>query len=308
MEASITLKKVGKLVGDKTILAGLTFGVERGSLVAIIGENSAGKSTLLKLLAGIENPDYGNVFIHGIDSVKRRKDSQTYTGYVPHNSDLDPELSIDENIRFFGYIYGIRDNKISKRIRRYAEDLKILDILHKPAAIVSPGNKKKAMIIRELVHNPSILILDEPTSFMDAISTRQTWNLLQDLAGEKTIIYVSQYLPQVEQANDRILVMQNGKIILDGTLDKLLESTLQYHQFEIEFVKLSEDLYNKLSSISTIVNPTKIGNTLHFYGRERSVFFEVLHGATGKLMKDFTVKKLSLRDLMDSEFAGRGLE
>ena len=308
MEASITLKKVGKLVGDKTILAGLTFGVERGSLVAIIGENSAGKSTLLKLLAGIENPDYGNIFIHGIDSVKRRKDSQPYTGYVPHNSDLDPELSIDENIRFFGYIYGIRDNKISKRIRRYAEDLKILDILHEPAAIVSPGNKKKAMIIRELVHNPSILILDEPTSFMDATSTRQTWNLLQDLAGEKTIIYVSQYLPQVEQANDRILVMQNGKIILDGTLDKLLESTLQYHQFEIEFVKLSEDLYNKLSSISTIVNPTKIGNTLHFYGRERSVFFEVLHGATGKLMKDFTVKKLSLRDLMDSEFAGRGLE
>ena len=72
MEASITLKKVGKLVEDKTILAGLTFGVERGSLVAIIGENNAGKSTLLKLLAGIENPDYGNVFIHGVDLVKRR--------------------------------------------------------------------------------------------------------------------------------------------------------------------------------------------------------------------------------------------
>jgi ABC-type multidrug transport system ATPase subunit len=105
MEASITLKKVGKLVGDKTILAGLTFGVERGSLVAIIGENDAGKSTLLQLLAGIENPDYGNVFIHGIDSVKRRKDSQNYTGYVPHNSDLDPELSIEENIQFIGYVY-----------------------------------------------------------------------------------------------------------------------------------------------------------------------------------------------------------
>ena len=107
MEASITLKKVGKLIGDKTILAGLTFGVERGSLVAIIGENDAGKSTLLHLLAGIENPDYGNVFIHGIDSVKRRKDSQSYTGYVPHSSDLDPELSIEENIQFIGYVYGI---------------------------------------------------------------------------------------------------------------------------------------------------------------------------------------------------------
>ena len=308
MEASITLKKVGKLVGDRTILAGLTFGVESGSLVAIIGENDAGKSTLLQLLAGIENPDYGNVFIHGMDSVKRRKDSQEYTGYVPHSSDLDLELSIEENIRFIGYIYGIGEDKITERIHRFAKDLIIFDILQTPAAKVSPGNRKKAMIIRELVHDPSILILDEPTSFMDAPSTRQTWDLLRGLAGEKTIIYVSQYLPEVEQANDRILVMQNGKIVLDGTLDKLLESTLQYHQFEIEFVKLSEDLYNKLTAISTIVNPSKIGNTLHFYGRERSVFFQVLHEAAGQLMKDLTVKKLSLRDLMDSEFAGRGLD
>ena len=149
---------------------------------------------------------------------------------------------------------------------------------------------------------------NEPTSFMDASSTRKTWDLLRGLAGEKTIIYVSQYLPEVEQANDRILVMQNGKIALDGTLDKLLESTLQYHQFEIEFVKLTEELYNKLTAISTIVNPSKIGNTLHFYGRERSVFFQILNEATGQLMKDLTVKKLSLRDLMDSKFAGRGLD
>ena len=308
MEASITLKKVGKLVEDKTILAGLTFGVERGSLVAIIGENNAGKSTLLKLLAGIENPDYGNVFIHGVDLVKRRKDSQIYTGYVPHNSDLDPELSIEENIKFIGYVYGIDSEKVNERIHRYAKDLELLDLLHKSAGSLSPGNMKKAMIVRELVHDPSILVLDEPTSFMDAPSTRKTWDLLRRLSGDKTIIYVSQYLPEVEQANDRILVMQNGKIILDGTLDKLLESTLQYHQFEIEFVNLTDELCNKLTSISTIVNPSKIGNTLHFYGRERSVFFQVLNEAAGQLMKDLTVKKLSLRDLMDSEFAGRGLD
>ena len=262
----------------------------------------------MQLLAGFENPDYGNVFIHGIDSVKRRKDSQSYTGYVPHGSDLDLELSIEENIRFFGYIYGIKEETIIQRINRFANDLKISEILHTPAALVSPGNRKKAMIVRELVHDPSILIIDEPTAFMDAPSTRQTWDLLRSLSGEKTIIYVSQYLPEVEQSNDRILVMQNGKIILDGTLDKLLESTLQYHQFEIEFVELSKDLYNKLTSISTIVNPSKIGNTLHFYGRERSVFFQVLHEAAGQLMKDLTVKKLSLRDLMDSEFAGKGLD
>ena len=128
------------------------------------------------------------------------------------------------------------------------------------------------------------------------------------LAGEKTIIYVCQSLPEVEQANDRILVMQHGKIILDGNLDRLLESTLRYHQFEIEFVNLTEQLFNKLAAVTTVVNPTKIGNTLHFYGRERAVFFQVLHEAAGELMKDLSVKKLSLRDLLDSEFAGRGLD
>ena len=307
MEASITLKKVGKLAGDKTILAGLSFGIERGSLVAIIGENDAGKSTLLKVLAGTEIPDYGNVFIHGIDSTKRRIYSQSHTGFVPFNSDLDPFLSLEENIRFIGSVYGVKDSNITSRIKKFATDLNFMDSLHKQASITSPGNAKKAMIVRELIHDPSILIIDEPTAFMDARSGRATWDLLRRLAGEKTIIYVSQSLPEVEQANDRILVMQQGKIILDGTLDRLLESTLRYHQFEIEFVNLTEQLFNKLAAVTTVVNPTKIGNTLHFYGRERAVFFQVLHEAAGELMKDLSVKKLSLRDLLDSEFAGGGL-
>ena len=308
MEASITLKKVGKLAGDKTILAGLSFGIERGSLVAIIGENDAGKSTLLKVLAGTENPDYGNVFIHGIDSTKRRINSQSYTGFVPFNSDLDPFLSLEENIRFIGSVYGIKDSTITSRIKKFAADLNFMDSLQKQASITSPGNAKKAMIVRELIHDPSILIIDEPTAFMDARSGREIWDLLRRLAGEKTVIYVSQSLPEVEQANDRILVMQQGKIILDGTLDRLLECTLRYHQFEIEFVNLTEQLFNKLAAVTTVVKPTKIGNTLHFYGRERAVFFHVLNEAAGVLMKDLSIKKLSLRDLLDSEFAGRGLD
>jgi ABC-2 type transport system ATP-binding protein len=260
------------------------------------------------VLSGTEIPDYGNVFIHGIDSTKRRINSQSYTGFVPFNSDLDPFLSLEENIRFIGSVYGVKDSNITSRIKKFATDLNFMDSLHKQASITSPGNAKKAMIVRELIHDPSILIIDEPTAFMDARSGRETYKFLRRLAGEKTIIYVSQSLPEVEQANDRIMVMQQGKIILDGTLDRLLESTLRYHQFEIEFVNLTKQLFNKLAAVTTVVNPTKIGNTLHFYGRERAVFFQVLHEAAGELMKDLSVKKLSLRDLLDSEFAGRGLD
>ena len=100
MEASITLKKVGKLIGNKTILAGLSFGIERGSLVAIVGLNDSGKSVLLKLLSGYEKPNYGQVFIQGLDMNKRRKETRDLLGYVSFENDLDPWLTIEQNIKF----------------------------------------------------------------------------------------------------------------------------------------------------------------------------------------------------------------
>ena len=106
MEASITLKKVGKLVDRKTILASLTFGIEKGSLVAIIGDNEAGKSMLLKVISGVEYQEYGQVFINGLDSKKRRSESMLSIGFVPHELDLDPWLTLEENIRFIGMLYG----------------------------------------------------------------------------------------------------------------------------------------------------------------------------------------------------------
>ena len=92
MEASITLKKVGKKIDDKTIVAGLTFGIEKGSLVAIIGANDTGKSTLLRLLSGTEKPDYGSIFIHGLDMQKRKRKTRRLVGFVPHETDLDLSL------------------------------------------------------------------------------------------------------------------------------------------------------------------------------------------------------------------------
>ena len=106
MEASITLKKVGKKIDDKTIVAGLTFGIERGSLVAIIGANDTGKSTLLRLLSGTEKPDYGSIFIHGLDMQKRKRKTRRLVGFVPHETDLDPWLTIEQNIRFSALLYN----------------------------------------------------------------------------------------------------------------------------------------------------------------------------------------------------------
>ena len=308
MEASITLKKVGKLIDDKTIVAGLTFGIERGTLVAIIGANDTGKSILLKLLSGFEKPDYGNIFIHGLDMQKRKKKTRQLIGFVPHETDLDPWLTIEQNIRFSSLLYNVSDHDYKNRLDLFSKNLDIKAYLGEASSRVSYGIQKRAMLVRALIHDPAILVLDEPTGFMDAPSVRLTWDLLKKLKGNKSIIYVSNALPEVEQAHDRILVFKDGKIIMDGNLDKLLESTLDYHQFQIEFENLSDELYKTLSNITTVVSPSRIDNIFHFYGRERSVFFNIVRAASESLMIDLNVKKLGLRDLMDSEFAGGGLD
>ena len=308
MEASITLKKVGKLINDKTIVAGLTFGIERGSLVAIIGANDTGKSVLLRLLSGFEKPDYGNIFIHGLDMQKRRSKTRQLIGFVPHETDLDPWLSLEQNIKFSSLLFNVSDLDYKNRIKIYSDNLGITSYMGEIASQVSYGIQKRAMLVRALIHNPEILVLDEPTGFMDAPSVRLTWDLLKKIKGEKSIIYVSNALLEVEQAHDRILVFKDGKIIMDGSLDKLLESTLDYHQFQIEFDVLTDDLYKSLSNVATVVSPSRISNIFHFYGRERSVFFDIIKIASENLMIDLNVKKLGLRDLMDSEFAGGGLD
>lgn len=307
MEASITLKKVGKLVSDKTILASLTFGVERGSLVAIIGDNEAGKSMLMKVIAGVEYQEYGQVFINGLDSQKRRLETLSSIGFVPHEIDLDPWLTLEENIRFMGMMYQVDIEIVNTRMVQLARELDINPYLKSMVQNISPGIIKKGMILRALIHDPNILILDEPTAFMDAESYRHTWDLLLRLKGKKTILYVSQSLKEVEEAHDRILVLEDGRIALDGSLDKLLGSTFEFHQFQIEFEELSDDLFKQLSKLPKVKNPSRIGHSIHFYGRERNVFFEVLNAATAAIMKDVSIKKLGLQDLMDAKFAKDGI-
>ena len=308
MEASITLKKVGKLIGDKTILAGLSFGIERGSLVAIVGLNDSGKSILLKLLSGYENPNYGQVFVQGLDMEKRRNETRKLIGYVSYENDLDPWLTLKQNISFNANLYSVENRIFKERLKKYSSALNLDPFLNEYAFRVSGGVQKKAMLVRGLIHDPDILVVDEPTGYMDAESIRLTWDLIKELKGEKSIIYVSNSLTEIEQAHDRILVFHEGRIIMDGHLDKLLESTLDYHQFQIEFDDLTDDLYKTLKNIPTIVSPNRLDNTFHFYGRTRTVFFDAIRAATDQMMIDLEVKKLGLRDLLDSEFAGRGLD
>ncbi len=308
MEASVTLKRVGKLIHGRTILAGMSFGIEKGSIVAIVGENNAGKSMLLKVIAGFENPEHGAIFIHGLDSIHRRTEVRQLVGYVPIENDFDPWLTLKQNVLFTGMLFGVAPGTMEKRIQDYGDALGLLDDLDTKIQDLSSGVAKRGMLLRALIHDPPVLVLDEPTAFQDAEMSRRIWDFLERLRGEKTILFVSQNFHEIEQAHDRILVLREGKVILDGSLDRLLESTMDYHQFQIEFEDLPDATFQKLAALAVVVSPSRQGNLFTFYGRSRKVLFQVMEAAHELTMVDLNLKKLGLQDLLDSEFSREGIQ
>lgn len=136
---------------------------------------------------------------------------------------------------------------------------------------------------------------------MDPDSSRQIWAILKNLQPEKTIVYTSQNLREVEQNHDRILILHEGKIVMDGHLDTLLESTVEYHQFRLELEEVTDDLFDQIEMLPSVVTPAKHGNVILFYGRSKSVFSQVLEKVNLQFVKDLEIKKLGLEDLLNSQ-------
>jgi len=272
VEASVSLKKVGKLLDGQSVLAGLSFGIERGSIMAVVGPNDAGKSTLLRVLAGVSKPEYGNVFINGMDVQLRPEETKKLVGFMPQTPNFDRQLTIRENFLFHGALYHLTQSTIKSRIAKLTKTLCITDMLdHFPDGL-SWGYLKRAMLVRTMLHNPPVLFLDEPTTSLDIRGKYLVWDLFENLRGSKTIVYATQSVEEAERVHDRISILHHGKIVLDGSLDRLLETTGELHHFQIHFRELTDDMMKTLSSITTVVRPEKIGETFDFYGRDRQDF------------------------------------
>ena len=129
MEASVSLKKIGKVLNSRSILSGLSFGIERGSMTVIVGDNDAGKSTLLKVIAGIAKPEFGNVFVNGLDVRMRKNETSTVVGYMPQSPDFDCQLTIRQNLIFQGMLHNLDKDNIRRRVRKLADTFEISEYL-----------------------------------------------------------------------------------------------------------------------------------------------------------------------------------
>ncbi len=205
----------------KDIIKNLSFSVNRGEVIGYIGPNGAGKSTTIKMILGIIDNYKGSIKVSGID-IKKDKNYKYSVGYVPEIAELYEALSPRDYFLFFGGIYKLGDNEIESRSKKLMEIFGIEEVYDKKISSFSKGMKQKVLIISSILHNPDLIIFDEPLSGLDANSVMVFKELIDQLAKEgKTIFYSSHLMDVVEKVSDRIILLQNGEIIADGDFESL---------------------------------------------------------------------------------------
>jgi multidrug/hemolysin transport system ATP-binding protein len=218
MENIIEIKKLNKSFGEIKAVNDLSFYVNRGELFAFLGVNGAGKSTTINILCGQLSKDSGTVLVDGFDIDKKADEVKAKIGVVYQSSALDKTLSVYDNLESRAALYGITGEKFSKRIKELAEALDFSDLLKRTIGKLSGGQRRRIDIARALIHNPEILILDEPTTGLDPQTRRTIWNFIQNLRRDKnmTVFLTTHYMEEAAEA-DFVVILDSGRLIDEGT-------------------------------------------------------------------------------------------
>jgi len=212
----IRARGISKRFGDTTAVDDLSFGVERGEIFGIVGPDGAGKSTLLRMIAGILPPDSGSIEVDGVDAATDPFAIKENLAYMPQRFGLYEDLTVEENIHFFGRVFGVSRAEIRKREKGLYEFSRLAPFRERLAGKLSGGMKQKLGLACCLVHRPGLILLDEPTNGVDPVSRREVWKILYGLLSEGVTIVVSTaYLDEAERCN-RVALMYEGRFLLTG--------------------------------------------------------------------------------------------
>ncbi len=218
----ISIRNLQKNYGEKKVLKGINLDIYRGEIIGYIGQNVAGKSTTLKILIGTLGDFSGEVSILGYDVTKDAMEVKKHIGYVPENAMLYEVLTPMEYLLFIGRLYHLEDTQIEKRGTELLSLFGLNEVIDTRMSTFSKGMRQKVLLISGLIHNPEIIFLDEPLSGLDANAVILVKEILAKLkeAG-KTILYSSHIMDVVEKLSDRIVIINNGEIVANGTFEEL---------------------------------------------------------------------------------------
>ena len=224
-DKSVWVNDLTKKFGDFTAVDNISFSVDKGEIFGFLGANGAGKTTTIRMLCGLLKPTGGEGMVSGIDVLKGSEKIKRKIGYMSQKFSLYPDVSVIENLYFYGRLYNLPDELISARLEKLNQKLPFRHIEHILTGDLPLGQKQIAALLGSLVHDPPIIFLDEPTSGVDPISRRSFWRIIRELADEGKTIFVTTHFMEEAEYCDRISIMHLGKIIALNTPDILKTET-----------------------------------------------------------------------------------
>ena len=220
---AITVTDLRKRYGEVQALDGVTFDVREGEVFGLLGPNGAGKSTTVRVLTTLTTPDSGQALVAGHDVVRHPNRARHAIGYVPQDSGVDREATGRENLMLQGRVQRLRGGDLRRRVDELLEQLGLTEARDRVVRGYSGGMKRRLDIALGLVHRPSVLFLDEPTTGLDPEARAAMWVEVQRLAAQEslTILLTTHYLEEADQLSDRLAIVSRGQVVVEGTADEL---------------------------------------------------------------------------------------
>jgi len=223
-KAMIEARNISKFYGAFVAVRDVSFSIPEGQVVAFLGPNGAGKTTIMKILTGFLSPSEGSASIAGLDIRAERIEASKKLGYLPENGPLYPDMTPAELLRFFGEARGLEEAKLQARMAFVEELCALPDVMERPIGKLSKGYRQRVGLAQALLHDPEVLIMDEPTAGLDPNQIRDFRANIQRLGATKTILISTHILQEVDAIAARVLVVHEGRLVFDGRPDELKEN------------------------------------------------------------------------------------
>ena len=247
---SIEVTNISKSYGAQKALDTISFSIKKGEIVGFLGPNGAGKSTLMKILTTYIAADEGSAAVNGFDVNSEAKSVQQSIGYLPEHNPLYLDLYVREYLAFNADVYKVAKTRIEEVIQLTG----LSNESHKKISQLSKGFRQRVGLANALLHNPDVLILDEPTTGLDPNQLVEIRNVIKNVGKDKTVFLSTHIMQEVEAICDRVIIINNGKIVADKKLDNLI-STEKEQIIEVEFdYKIEEQLIAKIENLTSYKN------------------------------------------------------
>jgi ABC-2 type transport system ATP-binding protein len=245
----IEVQHLTKRYGRFTAVEDVSFRVERGEILGFLGPNGAGKTTTMRILTGYMPATDGKALVAGFDVFDQPIEAKRRTGYLPETPPLYPDMTVAEYLTFVAKIKGVAGAERRQRINAVMERTRVADMAGRMCSKLSKGYKQRVGLAQALIHNPDVLILDEPTAGLDPKQIIETRQLIKELAGDHTIILSTHILPEVSQTCDRVVIINKGRVVAVDTPDNLTARLRGSETMYIQIDALGADPSSALAGV-----------------------------------------------------------